>query len=75
MVEDVKVDGEHGGIVGVVDGEGVEAGVLGQIDVGGIIRHSVHTWRLELDHVVREDHGSGGRALGRMDMLVSVTET
>ena len=37
LVEDVEVCGEDGGIVCVVDGEGVEASGLGQVDVGAIV--------------------------------------
>ncbi len=72
IVEGVESSGEVGRLVCIVDGEGVEARVLGQVDVGGI----VIVWGWELDHVVGKDHG-GGRALGemRMGVRVSVTET
>ena len=68
VVKDVKVRGENGGIVGVVNGEGVEAGVLGQVDVGGI----VWTRGLELDHVVGEYHGGGRSTLGHLGVGMGV---
>ena len=75
VVHDVKVRGENGSIVGVVNGKGVEAGILGQVDVGGI----VWTRGLELDHVVGEYHGGGGSTLGqvgvRVRMRVSMMKT
>lgn len=73
MVKNVEVRGEEGCIVCIVNGECVETGGLSHVDVGAIIRTwtAVQTGRLELDHIVGENHG-GSRTLGQLRVGMGV---
>ena len=66
-VEYIESMSETRVIVGVVDGEGVEARGLCHADIGGVVQ----ILGRDLDQVVGEDHG-GGRTLGQMRMVVRV---